>query len=776
MDDAMKVMNNIVSYTGGQVARINEADLYLFADFVESKLNLGRATIYQNAPSKGDSMNSIRVESRSSNPMMEVACKKGLKSITAEGINLLEEDYLFLSRDELNVVLLDGFQPEDDLIDVEVDCEGKYSIAVTVVSDLTAYKMNIMSKVPRNLMGRIALSSGDEISDVTLETDSGDKLSVDSFVANPRIFEYGRKNALPESQPAWASMVIGDNDIIRLKRVNIPLFQLQDEIEGLILQPGETIKIAFLAYNQGEEYDLSVAGSQNEWDVFTSPIQTRKGDDRTLIEVTVTVPIVAKGIQSCTVTLAAANSKGKTISSFAMTLVADQTPDIEPAKIDHKVKVTNRFVETSVIGWFDNNNGNIKREAIFSAMIPPNAYVSEFSIFYNGERFSSRIKVPVTSPAQNFTIPENLAHDATFDPDDATLYARSFSLHEIISASGEKLSLVKLHHDKNRLTVKTFVEAKNEIKFEIKIEELLERTRFEYQHTLAVAQPAQSYSYEMVLEDRMALRKFEFGPATNRFFAEAATILGNVGETTGFVSHYWTDEDNLSDGYDPFSKLFTVVFDVDHDEDLACDLNWAGSNQDFISRCRVKDVFTRRPIHSIFLMDTSGSMWGTRIKQARDIFHYMIRQMGSKDRFNVMRFADEEEMLSEGLLDADSENLERALEFLSKESTGGGTNIYTALVKALITLLENSSGFAIPTLYLLTDGEATSGVTDPDVILNTINYVTASRKIHINTIALGNEGTFSKTRNPRSILICLMQYPYNLVILILLSFPVFEID
>ena len=60
-----------------------------------------------------------------------------------------------------------------------------------------------------------------------------------------------------------------------------------------------------------------------------------------------------------------------------------------------------------------------------------------------------------------------------------------------------------------------------------------------------------------------------------------------------------------------------------------------------------------------------------------------------------------------------------------------------------MTLLENSSGFAIPTVYLLTDGEATSGVTDPDVILNTINYVMASRKIHINTIALGTEVTSS---------------------------------
>lgn len=301
------------------------------------------------------------------------------------------------------------------------------------------------------------------------------------------------------------------------------------------------------------------------------------------------------------------------------------------------------------------------------------------------------------------------------------------------------MSLVKLHHDKNRLTVKTFVEAKNEIKFEIKIEELLERTRFEYAHTLAIAQPGDTYSYELILEERMALRKFQFGTATNRFFKESATKMGEVGDTTGFVSHFWTDADNLSDGYDPFSKLFTIVFDVDHDDNLACDLNWAGQSQDFISRCRVKDVFVRRPIHSIFLMDTSGSMWGQRIKQARDIFHYMIRQMGSKDRFNVMRFADEEEILEEGLLDANNENLNRALNFLERESTGGGTNIYTALVKALITLLENSSGFAIPTLYLLTDGEATSGVTDPDVILNTINYVTASRKIHINTIALGNE-------------------------------------
>ena len=191
----------------------------------------------------------------------------------------------------------------------------------------------------------------------------------------------------------------------------------------------------------------------SDWDVFTTPIQTSAASTETMIEVTVHVPITARGIQTCMVTLAASDSKGKTISSFAMTLVADQTPDIDPDLIEHNVRVANRFAETAVIGHF-NNVATTRREAIFSAMIPPTGFVTEFKIFYNGEEFSSKIKVPTASPSANFTINADMSHDATFDPDRPSLYARSFSLHEVMSTSGEKMSLVKLHHDKNRLTGK----------------------------------------------------------------------------------------------------------------------------------------------------------------------------------------------------------------------------------------------------------------------------------------------------------------------------------
>lgn len=728
----MDVIINMANYGGGLLAQLDDFD-QTTVDYIEQKLDLGRVQTFHSSKPKGETNLRLRFDSQATTPILELSCKKALNSVTnSKGDNMLSGDYLLARNGELAVMLL------DDEKELTVDCEGKYEAIVSIQSDLTASMTLFREKAFPNKLGRLSLSSNNKIDSVKLYTDSGDTVGMHSVQTSPQIYDYGFRQQKPETGPAWASIVMGD--LVRLKRTSVPLFSLQDEINGLVLGPGEKLAIAFLALNDGQLYDLSVGGSNPDWIVSVNPPQTDPDQLETMVQVVVSVPQSARGIQTCMVTIAG-STKGRTVSSFAMTLVSDQLPDIEPELIDHSIKIINRFSETTVTGHFT-NEGQIRREAIFSAMIPPSGYVTELRIIYNGEVFSSKIKVPLTSPTSNFTLPEedSIAHDVTFDADDVGLYARTFSLHEIMSGSGQRLSLVKLRHDKNRLMVKTVVEPDNDIKFEIVIEQLLERTRFKYAHTMAVAQQAKKYSYHLTLEDRQPMKMFNYGAATNRFFTEAATKLGEVGESTGLIYHEWSDADNLADGYDPFSKLFSVEFDFEHPDELACDFNWAGDDLDFVSRCRIKDVFVRRPIHAIFLMDTSGSMWGSRLQQARDIFHYMIEQLSPQDKFNVMRFSDDEQLLQEGLMSANGKNKQAALDFFGQESTGGGTNIYTALVKALITLIENSSGFAIPTLYLLTDGEATSGVTDPDVILNTVNYVTASRKIHINTIALGSEG------------------------------------
>ena len=98
-----------------------------------------------------------------------------------------------------------------------------------------------------------------------------------------------------------------------------------------------------------------------------------------------------KGIETCTVTIAAANLKnGKTVATFMMTLVADETPDIEADRIDYNIGIIQRLATVTSIGTFDNSEHYSRREAIMSVMVPPNGFVTELTIIYNGEEFSSK--------------------------------------------------------------------------------------------------------------------------------------------------------------------------------------------------------------------------------------------------------------------------------------------------------------------------------------------------------------------------------------------------
>ena len=81
-----------------------------------------------------------------------------------------------------------------------------------------------------------------------------------------------------------------------------------------------------------------------------------------------------------------------------------------------------------------------------------------------------------------------------------------------------------------------------------------------------------------------------------------------------------------------------------------------------------------------------------------------------------------------------------ALKFIDQVQPGGGTNIYSALVKSLINLAQNKkSGNRRNMIMFLTDGAPTSGVTDLNVILNTVRFVAGQNNIAVNTIAFGQE-------------------------------------
>lgn len=114
-----------------------------------------------------------------------------------------------------------------------------------------------------------------------------------------------------------------------------------------------------------------------------------------------------------------------------------------------------------------------------------------------------------------------------------------------------------------------------------------------------------------------------------------------------------------------------------------------------------------------FVFDTSGSMSGKKIEQARSALAYCIEKLNDGDRFNIIRFSTDVESFKKDMVTVDGKTREAALEFVKDIEARGGTAIHDALQAALAFDYERSR----PNLIVfLTDGKPTIGESNIDVI------------------------------------------------------------
>ena len=120
----------------------------------------------------------------------------------------------------------------------------------------------------------------------------------------------------------------------------------------------------------------------------------------------------------------------------------------------------------------------------------------------------------------------------------------------------------------------------------------------------------------------------------------------------------------------------------------------------------------------VLVLDTSGSMEGEKLAQAKGALTTVLDHLNQEDRFNVIAFSSGIQRFDAGLRPP-SEAVEAAVWVHGLEAMGG-TNINRALLEAL-SLRANSGGEeagARPmVLIFLTDGLPTEGVTEIDQIL-----------------------------------------------------------
>ncbi|MEM7700230.1 MAG: VWA domain-containing protein, partial [Verrucomicrobiota bacterium] len=121
------------------------------------------------------------------------------------------------------------------------------------------------------------------------------------------------------------------------------------------------------------------------------------------------------------------------------------------------------------------------------------------------------------------------------------------------------------------------------------------------------------------------------------------------------------------------------------------------------------------PRDYVFVVDVSGSMNGFPLKTARSLMKDLVGNLHESDTFNILLFAGGSEVLSPDPIPATRQNLSDALRWLDRAKGGGGTELLSALHRALN--LQTAEGTS-RSIVVVTDGyvsferEAFETVTD----------------------------------------------------------------
>ncbi|XP_051913932.1 inter-alpha-trypsin inhibitor heavy chain H6 isoform X4 [Hippocampus zosterae] len=391
---------------------------------------------------------------------------------------------------------------------------------------------------------------------------------------------------------------------------------------------------------------------------------------------------------------------------------------------DYHVKccVVSRYAVTSVQSsiW---NQMAITKEAAFEVDLPSSAFISNFSIESGGKVYAAQVKERATAR----------------------------KIYDAAKKQGKTAGLIATkEREIEKFRVAVSVPPGARMSFCLTYEELLPRRlgRYELSVGLRPGQLVSNLTLDVSLVEQTGVAFIKVLPLrTSRLLSNnnaqgdasppASTQVEESVERTR-IRYTPTPQQQVSISPKGLNADFVIQYDVNL-TDLMGDIQvFDGYFVHYFAPRGLPVV----PKDVIFVIDVSGSMIGTKIKQTKQAMNTILGDLREGDHFNIVTFSDKVHTWKKGCtVRATRQNVRDAKEFVKRIIAEGWTNINAALLSAAQLVNPPSSGSRrVPLVVFLTDGEATIGVTAGDVILSNAKKALGSASLF--GLAFGDDADF----------------------------------
>ncbi|XP_048347014.1 inter-alpha-trypsin inhibitor heavy chain H6 [Sphaerodactylus townsendi] len=366
--------------------------------------------------------------------------------------------------------------------------------------------------------------------------------------------------------------------------------------------------------------------------------------------------------------------------------------------------IVSRYASTRVLTFMSNPHPEAK-EAIFDLDLPSSAFISNFSMTINEKTYVAEVKEK---------------HQAK------KMYNEARQQGKTAAHIGTK------DREIEKFRVSANVEAGGKVLFELTYEELLQRHLGRYQHAISIRpqQVVNNLSVEVSISERTGIDYVHVLPLrTSRLLTNTLRGDSEVPPSTqvekgahcAWIVFSPSPQQQAAYSSSGIMADFVVQYDVAM-PDVAGDVQiYNGYFVHYFAPRGLPPVQK----HVVFVIDVSGSMYGTKMKQTKKAMQVILSDLHQDDYFNIITFSDTVNVWKPSQsLQATSQNIRKAKDHISKMEADGWTDINAALLAAAAVFNQSSpvAGKAvkeqrIPLIIFLTDGEPTSGVTAGSRIL-----------------------------------------------------------